>query len=74
MSLSWKKDVAVTISEQWKYVVPVAEVPGGYFTQRAIDNAFWLAYNENEVPNDVLSKWTYMANQEITHKYSEYEE
>ncbi len=74
MSLSWQKDVAKTISEQWKHVTPIAEVPGGYFTQRAIDNAFWLAYNENEIPNDVLSKWTYMANQEIAHKYAEYEE
>ena len=59
--------------KQWANVKEVPEVPGGYFTQRALNNAFWSTVKEYENPRDMLLKWGKTIDEEIARKREEYD-
>jgi len=57
---------------QLKWVKAIPEVPGGYFTERHIKNAFYTVYNENEDPRETLESFVKTINNELTSKRIEF--
>lgn len=70
--MSWDGDDLEILMEQRSWIKEVPEIPGGYFLSRAIDQAFWEVYNNDENPKDVLTEWTDLTNDEINRKIKEY--
>ena len=72
LKLDWGKGANDIIANQWHKVQEVAEIPGGYYVSRAIDQAFWNVLTMNENPKDMMRKWGEVADVEITTKIEQY--
>ncbi len=70
--LAWQSNDLDVILETWQHVNGLEEVPGGYYVQRSIYQAFWNVVNLSENPKDMIVKWGKVADQEITRKRGEY--
>ena len=70
--LAWDNQDINVILEQWSRVKEVPEVPGSYYSSRAIDQAFWSVINDNVNAKDAITKWSKVADAEITRKIKEY--
>lgn len=70
--LSWAGNGLETMLGQWSKVREIPEVPGGYFTSRAIDQAYWNTAYMYKKPRDMLIKWSKEVDNEITRKRQEY--
>lgn len=70
--LSWSRDDTNTLIEQWKQVIEIPEVPGGYYAVRAVDQAFWSVYNNGKEAGDSLTSWSEIVDAEIKRKRTEY--
>lgn len=70
--LSLKSEDKLKLLEQWQYVKEVPELPGSYYTARALDQAFWGVINGEYNSVDALSTWSEVADQEIASKIKEY--
>ena len=55
-------------------IVEIEEVPGGYYTARGIDQAFWATVEQDKLPIDSLIKWSKAVDSEIKRKTAEYAE
>ncbi len=53
-------------------IVEIEEVPGGYYTARGIDQAFWATTEQDAVAADSLVKWSKIVNDEISRKTKQY--
>ena len=71
-SMVWDEETKAVLSKQLEKVVQIPEIPGGYYTARGIDQAFWSVVEQNEVPTDALLKWGEIVNGEILRKRQEY--
>lgn len=71
-NMSWDREDLEILLEQRKWIQEIPEVPGSYYLSRAVDQAFWAVYNNNESPKDTLIKWNGVANSEIERKIKEY--
>lgn len=69
--LSWSKENAAVIKEQWKSVFGTPEVAGGYYTTRHMVNAFRKVTYNNEDPRETLLDYTRIINKEIKYKRNE---
>ena len=72
LQLDWGKGANEIIEGQWRKVKEIAEIPGGYYVSRAIDQAFWNVLTMNENPKDMMKKWGEVADVEITTKIEQY--
>ena len=72
LRLDWGKGAEDIIAGQWHKVQELAEIPGGYYVSRAIDQAFWNVLSMNENPKDMMRKWGEIADVEITTKIEQY--
>ena len=72
LQLDWGKGANEIIEGQWQKVKEIAEIPGGYYVSRAIDQAFWNVLTMNENPKDMMKKWGEVADVEITTKIEQY--
>lgn len=70
--LSWESNDLEILLDAWSDVEGLAEVPGGYYVERSIYQAFWNVINLSENPKDMIAKWGKVANEEITRKRGEY--
>ncbi|MBE6781766.1 MAG: extracellular solute-binding protein [Ruminococcaceae bacterium] len=70
--MAWDPAALETITEQWKEVKEVPEVPGSYYMARAIDQAFWSVINDGSNAKDAINKWSIIADNEIKRKIEEY--
>ena len=70
--LSWGRNDLNTIIGQFKVVTDLPQVPGGYYLERAINNAFYSVYSDKEQPKKMLVKWSTMVDEEMTRKIKEY--
>ena len=57
-----------TLLQQWKNVVEVPEIPGGYYVSRNIDNAFRQVFYNGENARDTLNYWMNAVNEELARK------
>ena len=74
LSLDWGKEANRTLERQWNNVEEVAEIPGGYYVARAVDQAFWNVLSMNANPKDMMKKWGEVADVEITTKINQYKD
>ena len=72
--LTWDGDCLENLNEQWKTVKEFNEIPGSYYTTRAIDQAYWNVVEAGENPKDMLYRWSGVADNEIARKIKQYEE
>lgn len=72
LRLDWGKGAEDIIAGQWQKVLELAEIPGGYYVSRAIDQAFWNVLSMGENPKDMMRKWGEVADVEITTKIEQY--
>ena len=74
LKLDWGRDASETLYDQWSKVEEIAEIPGGYYVSRAVDQAFWNVVNMNENPKDMMKKWGEIADVEIAFKIDQYKD
>ena len=70
--LDWGNNARKALLSQWHKVEEIAEVPGGYYVSRAIDQAFWNVLSQNANPKDMMKKWGEIADKEIETKITQY--
>ena len=70
--LRWSKAELDILTEQRKDVVDIAEVAGGYYVPRNLDNAFRAALYRGEDPREMLTYWMLESNKEIARKRREF--
>lgn len=70
--MAWDKESLNNILEQWSNIREVEEVPGGYYSNRILDQAFWNVTNNGKNAKDMIIKWTGYGNAEIARKRDQY--
>ncbi len=70
--LSWESNHLDILLDAWENVVGLQEVPGGYYVDRSVMQAFRNVVNISENPKDMIFKWAKIADQEIDRKRGEY--
>lgn len=70
--LSWSRDDAKVILKQYELAEFIPEVPGSYYVNRSLENAFYAVYTDGDAPKDALTKWALMIDEEMERKSKEY--
>ena len=70
--LGWDPEHLEALNKQWEHVYEVPEVPGSYYTTRAVDQAYWSVINDGINAKDAINKWSLIADNEIKRKIEEY--
>ena len=70
--MAWSAEIKQIIKEQWKQVRGNPEVPGGYYTDRHLNNAFRKVVYNNRNPVEVLGEYVEKINAEIKEKRAEF--
>lgn len=68
----WESNNLDALLKQWEKIDEIPEVPGGYSVARIIDQAFWNTVNGGEDVQDMLIKWTKIADGVIERKRDQY--
>ena len=71
-NLPWTSRDLKQLKAQMEWVKVVPEIPGGYFTERHVKNAFYAVYNTKEDPRETLEDYVKTINNEITNKRIEF--
>lgn len=71
-NLPWSGRDMKQLQAQLEWVQVVLEIPGGYFTERHVKNAFYAVYNSKEDPRETLEDYVKTINNEITNKRIEF--
>ncbi len=71
-SLPWASTDYRQLIAQLEWVKALPQVPGGYFTERHIRNAFYTVYNNNEDPRETLQDYVKQIDYEIERKRLEF--
>ena len=72
MKLRQNRKSLKALMTQWSRIKEIPEVPGGYYTARVIDQAYWNVVNNGKNSKDMLVKWAEIANNEIKRKRKQY--
>lgn len=64
----WSDEEKALLLQQWKNVVEVPEIPGGYYVSRNIDNAFRQVFYNGENARDTLNYWMNAVDEELARK------
>lgn len=67
----WRDDEKELLLSQWKEVVEVPEVPGGYYVSRNLDNALRQVFYNGENARDTYIYWMSSVNEELERKQSQ---
>ncbi len=70
--MGWDSRFMPALLEQRDNVKEIEEIPGGYYTARGIDQAFWNVTEQNKKPKDMLIEWGGIVDKEIERKRNEY--
>ncbi len=70
--LDWSRDDRDIINEQRKTVIHTHEVPGSYYLQRNIKNAFEATVTAGEDPRTALKEWSSQTDAELERKREEF--
>ena len=71
-NLPWSSKDLKQLQAQREWVKVVPQVPGGYFTERHVKNAFYAVKNNLEDPRETLEDYVKTINNEITNKRKEF--
>ena len=72
--MDWDAKMYSVLAEQSRQTVEIPEVPGGYYTARGIDQAFWNVTEAGKNPTEMIKKWSGVINTEISRKLNEYKQ
>lgn len=73
-SLPWSVSEYKELSEQMKYLQGIPQVPGGYFTWRNVNNAFYTTVvSKTMQAREALTEYVRYINEEINYKRKEFE-
>lgn len=72
-NLPWASTDFRQLTAQLDWVKSLPQVPGGYFTERHIRNAFYTVYNNNEDPRETLQDYVKQIDFEIERKRLEFD-
>ncbi len=70
--LPWEEEQLAALQEQMQSLVFVEQVPGSYFTSRAINSAFMTSVLNSENPTEQLLYWSDQINMELERKIAEF--
>ncbi|MCQ2448574.1 MAG: extracellular solute-binding protein [Clostridia bacterium] len=70
--MSWTDAEYAALKDQSQHLQGTPEIPGGYYTARAIDFAFASVYANGKKPDAAILKQVEMLNSEITRKRAEF--
>lgn len=70
--LPWTLEERRVLSEQWKMVRPLENVPGSYYIDRSLRNAFRRVVYYYDNPRETLMRYNEDMNLELTRKRIEY--
>jgi len=70
--LPWPTEDFRQLEEGFAWVRGIPEVPGGYFTGRHVENAFWKVRHQKYNPREALEEYVELINSEITQKRQEF--
>lgn len=68
---SWYDEEKELLMKQWKSVVEIPEIPGGYYTSRNIDNAFRAVFYNGDNARESLYYWVNSINEELLRKQNQ---
>ena len=71
-TLGWDEKTAEQLVAAKQNVVEIPEVPGGYYTARGLDQAYWNVVEQGRSATDQLTKWAAIIDREIQRKTAEY--
>jgi len=72
-SLPWSVSEYKELSEQMKYLQGIPQVPGGYFTWRNVNNAFYTTVvSKTMQAREALTEYVRYINEEINYKRKEF--
>ncbi len=71
-NLPWSNTDYKQLVAQMEWVKAIPEIPGGYFTERHIKNAFYTVYNNNEDARETIQDYVKTINNEIENKRLEF--
>ncbi len=71
-NMVWDEEMIKLLDEKLDTVIQIPEIPGGYYTARGIDQAFWNVVEQNENPTDMLLEWGNVVDREIKRKQLEF--
>ncbi len=72
--LPWESDDLDILLDAWSEVEGLEEIPGGYYVERSVYQAFWNVVNLSENPKDMIIEWGKVADKEIDRKREEYKD
>ncbi len=70
--MGWDSDSLDALLSQWDQLTEVEEIPGGYYTARVIEQAYWNVVNNKKNVKDMLVEWAAVADEEIARKRHQY--
>ena len=70
--MDWDAQMFDIMLKQRNEIVEIPEIPGGYYTARGIDQAFWGVNEQGYVPLEMITKWGAVVDGEIARKRAEY--
>lgn len=70
--LPWNDAQLSALNEQMESLIFVEQLPGSYFTSRAINNAFMTSVLNSENPTEQLLYWSEQIDLELTRKIEEF--
>ena len=71
-SMIWDDGILEIFNKHIDTVIQIPELPGGYYTARGIDQAFWNVVEQNKNPTDMMLEWGKVVNGEIKRKKLEF--
>ena len=71
-NLPWSNRDFKQLMAQLEWVKAIPQIPGSYYTERNIRNAFYTVYNNNEDPRETLQDIVKTINTEIDSKREEF--
>lgn len=70
--MAWSTEDITMLLKQWEKVEELPEVPGGYYTSRCVEQAYWNVVNKAANAKSTIVKWGKLADLEINRKRAEY--
>ena len=74
-NLAWKASDMDALLEQFRWVKGIPQVPGGYYTWRNVNNAFYTVTTDTDIasPREELMDKVVLINEELRYKWEEFE-
>jgi len=74
-AIPWRVDDMNALLEQYKWVKGIPQVPGGYYSWRNVNNAFYTVTTDTDIasPREELVDKVTLINTELSYKWEEFE-